>query len=115
MVRGMLTFVRNRGELSEGWYDPTTLQKAIASRVEQEHISRDDTYRPAEESSKSRSGNQPEEKQIETESDSDDSVGPALPGQELRLRGNKKGPSIPNLQDLELKRGLLPLFFNFSQ
>lgn len=103
----ILTSVRNRGELSEGWYDPTTLQKAIASAAEQETQSRDDSYRPAQESSRKRSENVPREEVRESESDSDDSVGPALPGQESRSRRSRKGPSIPNLQDLELKRGLL--------
>jgi len=37
-------------------------------------------------------------------SDSDDSVGPALPGQEGRSKRSKFGPSIPNMQDLELRR-----------
>jgi hypothetical protein len=41
------------------------------------------------------------------ESDSDDSVGPALPGSEGRSRRNRFGPSIPNMQDLELKRGMI--------
>jgi len=40
------------------------------------------------------------------DSDSDDSIGPALPGQESRSRGQRAGPSLPNLQDLELKREL---------
>ena len=43
-------------------------------------------------------------------SDSDDSVGPVLPGKESRSRLSKKGPSIPNLEDLELKRGTVPRF-----
>ncbi|KAG0649592.1 hypothetical protein D0Z07_3627 [Hyphodiscus hymeniophilus] len=40
----------------------------------------------------------------EEESESDDSVGPTLPGHDARSRRNRVGPSIPNLQDLELKR-----------
>jgi hypothetical protein len=38
------------------------------------------------------------------DSDSDDSIGPALPGQDSRSRSNRMGPSIPSMQDLELKR-----------
>jgi len=38
-------------------------------------------------------------------SDSDDSIGPTLPGQESRSSG-RMGPSIPSMQDLELKRGI---------
>jgi hypothetical protein len=45
------------------------------------------------------------EQDVNEESQSDDSLGPTLPGQERRSRGNRKGPSIPSLQDLELKRG----------
>jgi len=38
-------------------------------------------------------------------SDSDDDIGPSLPGQE-RSRAGRMGPSIPGMQDLELKRGM---------
>lgn len=48
----------------------------------------------------------PAERQTEEQdSDSDDSVGPTLPGQESRSRGSRMGPSIPNMQDLEFKKG----------
>ncbi len=41
----------------------------------------------------------------EAEDDSEEEeIGPALPGQE-RTRDGKMGPSIPDMQDLELKRG----------
>ena len=40
------------------------------------------------------------------ESESDDEIGPALPGQE-RSREGRMGPSIPKMEDLELKRGML--------
>lgn len=40
----------------------------------------------------------------EDDIDSEASIGPALPGQS-RSRKPKAGPSIPNMQDLELKRG----------
>jgi len=38
------------------------------------------------------------------ESESDQEIGPTLPGQEGRSRGGRMGPSIPNMQDLELKK-----------
>lgn len=38
-------------------------------------------------------------------SDSDESIGPTLPGQDGRPKGSRMGPSIPGMQDLELKRG----------
>ena len=100
--------MRNRGELSNGWYDPSTLQKALQStsgaRVDAPLIERP--------WSKGKSANAPSkapaERQAEEEdSDSDDSVGPTLPGQESKSRGSRMGPSIPNMQDLELKRGTI--------
>jgi hypothetical protein len=44
-------------------------------------------------------------------SESDDSVGPTLPGKEGRSRVSRMGPSIPNMEDLELKRGTTSLNF----
>ncbi|RDW72042.1 hypothetical protein BP5796_08076 [Coleophoma crateriformis] len=91
----------NRGELSEGWYDPSTLQKALASAAEH----KDDVIVDKPEPSKSHQ--EPvryKEEAADEDSDSDDSVGPALPGQETRSRRNMLGPSIPNMEDLELKR-----------
>lgn len=93
-----LTCVRNRGELSEGWYDPETLQKAMQSDAAPDSRPRDD-YRPKA----ADAGNEdPRETRRDDESDSDDSIGPTLPGQEGR--GSRMGPSIPNIQDPELKR-----------
>ena len=40
------------------------------------------------------------------ESESDEEVGPMLPGQEGRSRGGRMGPSIPRMEDLELKKGM---------
>lgn len=74
---------RNRGELSEGWYDPETLRKALVSATEAEG-----------EMGAGKEG-----------SDSEEEIGPALPGQG-REGGGRMGPSIPSLQDLELKRGM---------
>lgn len=51
-----------------------------------------------------------EDEDLNSESNSDDSVGPALPGQENRSRRSRVGPSIPNMQDLELKRGMCTSF-----
>ena len=44
------------------------------------------------------------------ESESDDDIGPTLPGQESRSRSGRMGPSIPRMEDLELKKGT---FVNF--
>src|SRR4051812_13029650 len=43
--RTRLTCVRNRGELSEGWYDPSTLQKAQNSEPATGDAPSDDRYR----------------------------------------------------------------------
>jgi hypothetical protein len=43
----------------------------------------------------------------ETErSESDEEIGPTLPGQEGRSRAGRMGPSIPSMQDLELRKGM---------
>ena len=102
LLRSWLTYVRNRGELSEGWYDPSTLQKAVQSAQDepepQYQDRRPDTPRQARrEPSQERRGGDG--------SESDDEIGPTLPGQESRSRAGRMGPSIPNMQDLELKRG----------
>ncbi len=88
--------VRNRGELAEGWYDPTTLQKAQASAASTSNTdSVKGMRRPSPEYNK------------ENESSGDDGPGPALPNRDkTNHKGNKRsGPAIPNHQDLELQRG----------
>jgi len=92
--------VRNRGELSEGWYDPSTLQKAVKSAQDEPEPGYEERRPKA---SRPAGREQAEERNTADESDSDDSIGPTLPGQEGR--GGRMGPSIPNMQDLELKRG----------
>jgi hypothetical protein len=47
----------------------------------------------------------PKEVDPESSNDSDDSVGPTLPGKERSI-GKRPGPSIPSMEDLELKRGI---------
>jgi hypothetical protein len=99
--------VRNRGELAEGWYDPSTFQKAqqSASSSAPDHDGSSNT-RPSATASSSTAARDPAANDAaEEDSDSDDSVGPTLPGQERRSRGRRMGPRIPGMQDLELKRG----------
>ena len=95
----MLTFVRNRGDLAEGWYDPATLQKARASTASALSV--------AEPEKRLRGSPQYGSPPGAGESSEEDIVGPTLPGQEVSIhRSNKRaGPAIPNLQDLELRRG----------
>lgn len=95
-----LTLVRNCGELAEGWYDPTTLEKAQASA----------SSSAAHTERQSRPRGSPiygSPKRSEESSDGD-IVGPTLPGGETKdYKSDKRpGPAIPNLQDLELRRGM---------
>lgn len=91
---------RNRGELAEGWYDPQTLRKAQSAA--NDPITPSQTSIPA---------NSSQEDLIEDDDDDDDDgYGPALPSKSdqriERARTLKQsGPSIPNIQDLELQRG----------
>ncbi|OAF62588.1 hypothetical protein VC83_01085 [Pseudogymnoascus destructans] len=93
----------NRCELSEGWYDPSTYQKAVAAASEVEPESRD-SEPPPRDAPKQRYQRDEPTRREDSESSNDDSVGPALPGQEGRHGRGRMGPSIPNMQDLELRR-----------
>ena len=103
-MRTRLICLRNRGELSEGWYDPTTFHKAVQSTTLNEP--RQSIHqRPVSPPPK----NEPVEQiigQTMEDSDSDDSIGPVLPGLEGSSRNKRLGPSIPNMDDLQLKRGM---------
>lgn len=91
----------NRGELAEGWYDPKTLAKAIDSSSSMHESTGREPPKP-EQREYTAERDQRDGKEGE-DSESDDEIGPALPGQEGRSRG-RAGPKIPNMQDLELKR-----------
>ncbi|ESZ89766.1 hypothetical protein SBOR_9849 [Sclerotinia borealis F-4128] len=99
----------NRGELSEGWYDPSTMRKVQETAKEYaEEIARESNLAQSNEPSSSfgqREVEQDEPSRMEDDGhDSDDSMGPTLPGQTSRARGNRLGPSIPNMEDLELRK-----------
>ena len=84
------------------------MQKAVTSSSSNEQYgSRDDpSERLSGRRNTSRAGaRKPEEDKSYLGTDSDDSVGPTLPGKE-RSRGQRPGPSIPNMEDIELKRGI---------
>jgi hypothetical protein len=86
------------------------LQKAVKSHAEADPRGREDDAPKARAVEKKDSRKQAQE-EVAEESDSDDSIGPTLPGQEgARGRGGRMGPSIPNMQDLELKRGKFDSF-----
>lgn len=98
--------MRNRGELAEGWYDPSTRQKAIQSSNEPGHGPKSEGHDRQD----ARPVGRQRDARHDDESSDDDVVGPALPSNELRsrgLQGTRAGPAIPNMQDLELQRGTL--------
>ncbi|KAL8716311.1 MAG: hypothetical protein Q9220_000216 [cf. Caloplaca sp. 1 TL-2023] len=90
-----LTSVRNRGEIAEGWYDPSTLLKAQASTAKTNL----DTPQPP-------SDRPPADLDTKSGDDDDDAYGPALPTNPSATarHGKQSGPSIPNFQDLALQR-----------
>lgn len=101
--------MRNRGELAEGWYEPSTLQKAIASSAEQEGEPLDQNFRDEQSERSSRDAHRQEKRKDfshNSDSDSGGSIGPTLPGKGSRPGGWQVGPRMPNMQDLELKRGI---------
>jgi hypothetical protein len=81
------------------------LQKAVQSSAEPDSRPRDEE-RPRPTSTKYREAKGPVREEPE-ESESDDDIGPTLPGQEGKSRGGRMGPSIPRMEDLELKKGTL--------
>ena len=94
---------RNRGELAEGWYDPTMLQKAIQPLPKSQSRRRPSPIYD----DKINEGSQAKERNTEESSSEDEGPGPALPGIEhkSKSRPSRSGPAIPTMQDLELKRG----------
>ena len=79
---------RNRGDLAEGWYDPATLAKA--RRGVDEPTGRSTSWRESRDVS-------------DDNEDDDDEYGPTLPG--LARPGDRSGPTIPSMQDLEMRNG----------
>ena len=118
----------NRGELAEGWYEPGTFERARKA-AEEEGYGGEEGKKPdastgdhdeygrvkrrgrGEPGWKSEAGGEDSDvaapsskKQDGLDSDSDD-YGPALPGQDSQIsRYKRAGPTIPNMEDLELKR-----------
>ena len=101
----LLTSVRNRGELAEGWYDPATLRKATdaASQL-------GSSYHDSKRSKVSNIRNSQPNKSPMAKSSDEDAPGPSLPEKHdphrQSLKSSHAGPTIPDLQDLELRKGL---------
>lgn len=88
----ILTLVRNRGDLAEGWYDPATKQKADTSTPTEKTATR-----PRDEPSGQR---KPELAPSDSE---DDEYGPSLPAQHPNT--SRSGPAIPRLEDIQHRNG----------
>ena len=97
----LLTCLRNRGELAEGWYDPNTLETSAMPPV-----SAIDQGPSVAHVGGSRSGGAIEEDNPNMSGD-EDMIGPALPGMEQGNNGNNtSGPSFLNTEDLQVQRGM---------
>ncbi|EAW09596.1 uncharacterized protein ACLA_038060 [Aspergillus clavatus NRRL 1] len=101
------SFIRkwNRGELAEGWYDPSTFEKARHSALEQPPATtsgrrhspdyrHDDREKEAE----------PREDEPQNASEDEEDYGPGLPRYTMAKNGPSAGPTIPTIQDLELRQ-----------
>ncbi|OOQ91790.1 hypothetical protein PEBR_09509 [Penicillium brasilianum] len=99
------SFIRkwNHGELAEGWYDPATLERARQSAAEYqpgptERASPE--YGRGESSRNTGAAAQP----AGDDDEDDEEYGPTLPVPGSIRDVTHSGPTIPNMQDLELKR-----------
>lgn len=115
--------MRNRGELAEGWYDPATLQKAVANAGAERDEQQPDSHQRRRESPdygavSHRPPSSPRREEATNADDSDDEAeddaddfGPAaLPAGSAITAARRSGPAIPRLDDLEMRdgRSLLP-------
>ena len=94
---------RNRGELAEGWYDPATLERARKNAMEYQATAPDQGRAPPEYAQGGDVRGSPTA--ADGEDDDDDDYGPTLPHPDLARGAVHSGPTIPNMQDIELKRG----------
>ena len=107
---------RNDGKLAEGWYDPHTLEKAIASHTvtssgETNIMSRRDRQPNVRQAGRGSNTEATATGQDEEQDDNDDdNFGPTLPHSDLDISGAKSsiraGPSIPKFDDLQHAREL---------
>jgi len=110
---------RNGGKLAEGWYDPRTFQRAIASNsaIASPNSKAPSTRRPERNATHighGDAGKHTDTGQDEEPDDNDDNddneFGPALPqlsrGLSRPMFSSRPGPSIPKLQDIQYAREL---------
>ncbi|MCJ1399448.1 hypothetical protein MMC11_002650 [Xylographa trunciseda] len=94
----------NRGELAEGWYDPATLRKAIESSSNFSSTGKAGERRPSP-----HFVHQKKQALDGSGSSDDEAIGPAPPENQGKNLGkaSRSGPTIPSLQDLEMRREAL--------
>jgi len=86
----------NRGELAEGWYDPKTKERADERALEMGMQPQTTRESPPQRSTSTRR----DQLREPADEDDDDDFAPALPP------GQKSGPSVPSLQDLQHRQEL---------
>ncbi|KAI9678895.1 MAG: hypothetical protein M1829_001880 [Trizodia sp. TS-e1964] len=93
----------NRGDLAEGWYDPSTRLKALESAAvnEAEPLRR----RRNSPNYENVQGADSDHEENQSTEDDNGEVGPTIPRH--NHSGRKLGPNIPNTQDLELQREIM--------
>ncbi|KAL2008067.1 hypothetical protein VTN00DRAFT_8049 [Thermoascus crustaceus] len=112
----------NRGELAEGWYDPNTLEKARRSVAEEKEEESRPTSRRRSSPDYERGGrgrsesyqeperrNHAEGREAQVEEDDEEDYGPQLPASAAAVGdrpGQRAGPTVPSVQDLQLRREL---------
>ncbi|CAI7678644.1 unnamed protein product [Penicillium manginii] len=96
----------NRGELAEGWYDPATLKRARENSDQAQSYSGGGRASP--EYNQGRPADNEGARELPTaendDEDDDDEYGPTLPHPGSMGGHYRPGPTIPNMQDLDLKR-----------
>ncbi len=103
-----LTSARNRAELAEGWYLPSTRQKAAEALLEAD----EDTARAGGREARGdesrmdgrRGGEERRGGEDDDEDEDEDEFGPAPP--EGSSVGRRAGPAVPSMQDIELRNGM---------
>ncbi|BAE57722.1 unnamed protein product [Aspergillus oryzae RIB40] len=99
----------NRGELAEGWYDPSTLEKARRSAQDEPIVSASGRNRRSPDYGRGEDDRAEREEEDNLDEDEDD-YGPVLPKYDQLNRyeggraGQSSGPTIPTMQDLELRK-----------
>ncbi|KAI9709735.1 MAG: hypothetical protein M1820_003137 [Bogoriella megaspora] len=83
----------NNGELAEGWYDPAIKRKAFSN---------ESRLLPSTSATQKLEAAPKGAENADRSEDEDDEYGPQLPANE-RIK-SKSGPSIPNFQDLEMRK-----------